>query len=748
MSHESVMEAAAPGAPGALQLAFSVSHEDQGAAAGMAAVTNPSLALTSQTGDGAPPDDEVVVVAVERRNGERSTSFGGAMAIDPDGSGRPAEASGLLVEGPSGNRLRVAPRSTRVHAAIAGFLARTDVEQTFAIASPEPAELVYELALPPDAAVRDFVFEAGGRRIAGIVRPRAEATAAYERYRSEGKLVSLVEQERPDLFSIRIAAIPPDAMARVKLTLFHPLAQRGGRPSYRLPLPAERGRLEASFAIRAGIPIASLSSATHPLLVTRVSPREMNATIARDVAERQALEIAYGLDASEMQIGVLAHRAAPEARARTGDERGYFTATVVPPALPAAASLAPREITLVVDTSGSMVDRPLELSKEIVGRTLAALGPSDRFNVIRFSDGAAPMWPSPRAANSANVAEALAFVTSLGAAGSSAMHEAVSRYLATPHDPALVRVVCFLSDGMVGYDMRIMDAVREHGSDSRWFTFGVGSYVNRKLLEGLAREGRGAMFLVPIDGSVDVAERVSAFVSMVGAPVLTDVWLDGGGAGIEDVMPRRVADLRPGHPVTISGRYAHGGRTVLKLRGRSGARDVEVPVIVDLPQVEESNDAIAVLWARQRIDELVVQLATDPSPELADAIRDLALAHRLVSPFTSLIAVDDTPAASGRARSLFTTPPPDAGASNGRWLAAWNVVLVQEGDRVVVGAVTRAAGAIQAGDQIVAVDGREVKTLREIEAALRRAPPGPLPIQVREHGSKDVPATRIWLERP
>jgi Ca-activated chloride channel family protein len=313
---------------------------------------------------------------------------------------------------------------------------------------------------------------------------------------------------------------------------------------------------------------------------------------------------------------------------------------VEPPRPGRARAIAPKELVFVIDTSASMTGAPLDRSKELVRHALGSLNPRDTFRIATVASGGEPAGAQPSSNTAAARRRALAAVDKLAAAGETDLRGALGAVLSAPVPRGRLRVLCLLSDGLVGNEKAILAEVeRAIGPDTRLFTFGVGSSVNRYLLERLAEVGRGASQVLLPGGSAE--EEVAAFVRRLRSPVMTHLAIDWGDLQVSDVVPRTVGDLYAGQPVAVVGRFQRVARGRITVRGRLGGSKMvsfKVPVVFDAAPGD--HQALPRLWARAAIAALERDQERSDDPSLVARITDLGLTHRLVTAYTSFVAVD------------------------------------------------------------------------------------------------------------
>jgi Ca-activated chloride channel family protein len=566
-------------------------------------------------------------------------------------------------------------RATAVKAEVVGVMSSVTVAQHFHNPYKRPIEAVYVFPLPQHAAVHAMTMHVGQRSITAVIRKRAEARAIYERAKQQGKTASLLEQERPNIFTQSVANIMPGDQIRVELRYVEELAPRDGEYEFVFPMvvgprymgegrplgkagtgwaedndrtpdasrisptllaPGTRPGHDISVELRlnAGVAIGDLRAPTHKVTLQR--PASDLAIVELDRGDRipnRDFVVRYRLTGAKPRVTFLANR--EPARG------GHFLLMVQPQRQVSGAAVAPREYVFVVDTSGSMDGVPISQVKKAMQRCLASLGSGDTFQIIRFAGSAERFAAAPLAATSENVRKALGFVDTLAGGGGTEFIPALELALKAPRDPKRSRIVAFMTDGYIGYESEVMKYVRDNGSGANIFAFGVGSSVNRYLIDGLARIGQGEPFvLLGRDGEEAVIKR---FFEMVSRPALTNVSVDWGTLPVSDVTPRQPPDLFADRPVVLAGRFSAGGSGTVTVRGLLAGVAFEQKVPVTLPDATStSNPALSYLWARRTIGELMDRFDTDPEARnpAQRRVTELALQYSLMSKWTSFVAVD------------------------------------------------------------------------------------------------------------
>jgi Ca-activated chloride channel family protein len=566
-------------------------------------------------------------------------------------------------------------KHTSVKTDVSGFLARVTVTQDFENRTGEKIEAVYTFPLPQRAAVDEMDMDVGGRIVRGVIRHREEARRIFEEARRRGNVAALLDQERPNIFTQSVTNIVPGANVRITISYLvllgyencvyefvfpmvvgpryipgHPTGRQSGGwapdtdqvpdASRITPLvtpPGSRAGHDIDIEVRldAGIPINSIYSVSHEVITERINSRQAVIRL-RDQATlpNKDFILRYDVARGTIQDSLFVHRSS---------RGGFFTLMLQPPDRPEIEDITPKELVFVLDTSGSMSGFPLEKAKETMRLALAGLYPQDTFNLITFAGDTKILFPAPVPATPENLRAAYSFMASRTGGGGTEMMKAIRAALDTSDDTGRVRIVCFMTDGYVGNDLAIVDEVRRHRG-ARVFSFGIGNSVNRFLLDTMAREGRGEVEYVTLHEDGSAAAR--RFHKRVRQPVLTDIQLDFGGLPVSDIHPSRLPDLFAARPLMITGRFNAPARGVLRLRGRQGSHSFERTIPVDFPANQPEHSALASLWARECIEDLSAQdmaglQSGSMRSDLREEITRLGLEFRLMTPFTSFIAVEE-----------------------------------------------------------------------------------------------------------
>ena len=576
-------------------------------------------------------------------------------AARPAAAAKGATSGALTSIDPHGNERGLCPlKHTAVRAEISGPLSRVTVTQVFENPYPEKIEAVYTFPLPHHAAVDDMTMLVGDRVVRGKIKRREEARAIYDAARARGQVAGLLDQERPNIFRQAVANIAPGATVKITISYVETMEYEDGAYQFTFPMvvgpryipqgtdgarisppvtpPGARAGHDISLqiALDAGVPLDAVASGTHEVAITRPDARRALVTLKGKAAiPNKDFVLRYDVAGRRVEDAVLTHH---------GARGGFFALLLQPPERVPVAEITPKELVFVLDTSGSMMGFPIEKAKETMRLALDGLHPRDTFNLITFSGDTHVLFPAPVAATAENLARAQAFLASRSGSGGTEMMRAIRTALEGP-ETGRVRVVCFMTDGYVGNDAEIIAEVRRHPR-ARVFSFGIGNSVNRYLLDGMARHGRGEVEYLALNQDGSAAAR--RFHERVQSPLLTDISIDWGGLPVADVSPQLIPDLFAAKPLVITGRYTAPAGGTVRLRGSMAGREFSREILVNLPAAEPRHDVLATLWARRRVEELMAARG-----KFREEIVQLGLDYRLMTAYTSFVAVEESTVVEG-----------------------------------------------------------------------------------------------------
>ena len=501
----------------------------------------------------------------------------------------------------------IAVRSHRVEALVEDGLARTSVRQTFVNHHGRPLEALYTFPLPEGAALIDVAMEVGGQRLEGLLAERKRARKVYDDIVRTRRDPALVEQIGRNAFRLSVFPVMPDEETVVEISWIQPVPLAEGAYRYVYPLslggPAARTERDLSIAVtlRSSVPLAAVTASREDAEVLLRGPREAIVALEEvGAALNRDLVVTAEVASAEPDLSVKTFRDA------SGDG-GWFLAVVTPPrARP--DQLIPRDVILVLDTSGSMSsDGKIEQARRSALWLLEHLRPADRVNVLRFSSDVQAFAPAPVAASPENLEELAAFVRGFEARGSTALGDALWEATQLPEERGRVRTVVLLTDGRptIGEQdpAALVGIAGEAGEKGlRVFPFGVGQDVDSGLLRGIASAGRGRAEIFRPGG--EIATRLTAFLARTSSPVIADLALSVEGVEISDVLPRPLPDAHLGEQVTISGRYRGAGSGRVSVSGTIGGEKRSLSRSLAFPAGPGGSEAVSHLFARQKLDYL------------------------------------------------------------------------------------------------------------------------------------------------
>jgi Ca-activated chloride channel family protein len=553
-------------------------------------------------------------------------------------------------------------RTHRVDVTIEDQVAVTRVDQVFVNEHEWEVEGTYVFPLPEGATVSDFVMWVDGEPVEAEVLPADEARAIYEEIVRRRRDPALLEYVGRDAVRASIFPIPPGAERRVELEYTQVLPVENGLVHYVYPLDTERfsarplEECSIHVEIRSADPMRALYSPTHQDRVFVERDGDYRATVgyeATDVLPDENFELVYTVSPEDVGLNLLTYREPP------GD--GFFLLLAAPSV--EAKRVIPKDVFLVLDTSGSMEGEKIVQAKGALAYVLEHLNPEDRFNVVSFSTGVRTYARELQPASAAD--EAAVWVQRLDAVGGTDINRALLEALAQV-DPERATVVIFLTDGLptegvVDVPQILSNVAASAPENVRLFPFGVGDDVNTVLLDTLADEHRGTTGYVRPDERID--EEVSAFYAKISTPVLSDIEIDFGDVIVEDTYPAPLPDLFAGTQLILAGRYRGDGPTLITLTGEVEGEE-RTFVYEDTFGEAGGSPFIPRLWAARKIGYLLTQIRLHgEQEEWVDAVVELSTRYGIVTPYTSFLIQEDLWTEGGReeaADQFLAMPTPAA----------------------------------------------------------------------------------------
>jgi len=556
---------------------------------------------------------------------------------------------------------RLPLKGTDVQVRISGVIADVTVTQTYRNEGQRPIEAKYVFPGSTKSAVGGLNVRLADRLITAQIREKQQAKIEYETAKKEGKTAALLEQHLPNVFQMNVANILPGDEVKVELRYTELLVPQGGNyqfvfptvvgPRYNSPQssqvnakwvaqPTLRANVapDTRFTLKASIDtplgIKEVRSLTHAIDVKKDGEgRHADVVLTADgrPLDNRDVVIDYRLAGERIESGLMLHKGQGE-----GAEN-FFLAMIEPPKAVPASAISPRDYIFVVDISGSMHGFPLDTAKTVLERLIGGLRPSDTFNVLLFSGSNRMLNAHSVPATRANIEQAMATIRNYNGSGSTELIPALKRAYAEPKAEGVSRSIVVVTDGYVTVEREAFELVRRNLNKANLFSFGIGSSVNRHLMEGLARAGMGEPFI--ITDPVQAPEQAARFRRMIESPVLTNVRAVFSGLDVYDVEPAVLPDVLGERPVIVFGKWRGEARGGVTIEGRSAAGPWKQEVRID-GRTPQDAPALRALWARHRIAALSDQEALEGGDGQRQAITGLGLKYSLLTQYTSFIAVD------------------------------------------------------------------------------------------------------------
>lgn len=610
-----------------------------------------------------------------------------ARTIHTNSAARPAGPAGtfsgrgsgeLLAMTSSGKTLSPCPlKHTDVKANVSGYIAQVSVKQVFQNNHKEAIEAVYTFPLPENSAVNEMTMRIGKRIIKGDIKRREEARQIYDQARARGQTASLLDQERANIFTQSVANIPPGEQVEIEIKYIDVLPYDSGTYTFAFPTvvgprfnpgnamgksgsgrasdtdqvpdaskitpqvaaAGERAGHDISIAVNiaGGVPISNVASKLHEVKIQNSgsSSAQVNLVDKASIPNKDFV-LTWSAASDKLQSGYLAHK---------DGKSGYFTLMLMPPKRVTAENVAPKEMIFLIDCSGSQSGAPIEKAKETLDYIVHHMNAKDTFQIVCFNNDVTLFADKPQPASKQMIEKATQFINTITANGGTWMGPAVEKVCSIPADQHRLRIVTFMTDGYVGNDMEIVGMIRKLREKSRWFSFGTGNSVNRFLIDQIAKEGGGEADYVLLNTSGN--EVGKKFYDRISSPVLTDVKLDFHGLPVKEVFPHDMSDVWAERPLYIKGRYTKGCAGTITLTGFAGGKPYKQDLAVTFPEKEAKNTALGAIWARAKVDRLLSEdwggaQTGNIAKELKEEIIQTALEHKIMTQYTSFVAVDES----------------------------------------------------------------------------------------------------------
>jgi len=573
----------------------------------------------------------------------------------------------VISRNPETDRLPL--KSTTADVNIVGVIADVTIKQTYVNSGKNTLEAIYTFPLSTKAAVYAMQMTIGTRVITAKISEKEKARKDYDRAKTAGKRVSLLEQNRPNVFTMKVANIAVHDTIAVEIKYTELLVPENGVYSFVYPTvvgprysnhPKEGAAEDNKFVnapytqegemplykfginlkINSGLPIQDVTCETHKMKVSH--PDVNTAVLKLDPSESNGgnrdLILNYSLQGNKIESGVMLYE--------HGDEN-FFLMMIQPPKRVLDAEIPPREYVFIMDVSGSMSGFPISVSKKLLRNLIVNLRPTDKFNVVLFAGYTGVLSDESVDATTANIDRAIKLIDNERGGGGTELLSALKRAYQLPRScSAASRSFVLVTDGYVDVEKEAFEMVRNHNDNSNFFCFGIGSSVNRLLLEGMAFMGNGEPMIVVNESKAE--QQAEKFRNYINRPVLSQIKTDFGAIEAYDIEPGSTPDMLAERPIIIFGKYKGNRTGTITVSGKTGTQPYEKSFDLSAMKPNPAFSAIRYLWARERIKLLDYYSSnyqaygqTTIDNFIKNEITQLGLKYGLMTQYTSFIAIDE-----------------------------------------------------------------------------------------------------------
>ncbi len=550
-------------------------------------------------------------------------------------------------------------KETKVSSQINGVIADTYVTQTYTNEGKTPINAKYIFPASTKASVHGMTMQIGNRLITAKIKEREEAREEFEEAKSQGKSASLLEQQRPNVFSMDVANVMPNDTVVIELHYTEMVVSTEG--SYQFVFPTvtgprytsspedpgkddnqwvstpylkegktPSGRYDIAVSLSTGVPVTDITCRSHSIKIDKSSASAARITLEdpEDFAGDRDFILDYKLTGQDVNCGLLLDQ---------GEEENFFMLMIQPPKRYDPEDIPPREYIFLMDVSGSMYGFPLDTAKGLIKDLVTSLRDTDTFNLILFSGASSRMSPVSVPATAENIQRAVELIDRQEGGGGTEMAPALRDALAIPKTEGTSRSIITITDGYISGEKEIFGIISQNLADTDFFSFGIGDSVNRYLIDGIAKVGLGESFVVTDDkDALDTAKR---FCTYIQAPLLTDIQVSYNGFEVYDVEPAALPTLFAQRPIVLFGKWLGEPGGSIQVTGRSGNRDYVRDIQVSQASIG-SNPGISYLWARTMVENLTdYNTGLEEDDSIKKEVTQLGLKYSMMTPYTSFVAV-------------------------------------------------------------------------------------------------------------
>jgi Ca-activated chloride channel homolog len=550
-------------------------------------------------------------------------------------------------------------KSTSADVNIAGVIADVRVTQVYKNEGKKTLEAIYIFPASTRAAVYSMKMTIGERTIIAKIEEREKARQQYEQAKQEGRSASLLEQQRPNVFQMNVANILPGDVIKVELSyteILIPVEKQyefvyptvvGPRYSNKTsenasdqdnwienPYLNENTKPNYDFNIdvtlNGGVPIQKIVSSSH-LIQTNYTGKN-SVKISLDGSEKKGgnkdFILRYQLAGKKIQTGLMLFE---------NENEKFFLTMIQPPERVSNEEIVAREYIFIIDISGSMNGFPISITKDLMRSLLGNLNSTDKFNVLLFAGGSKLFSQASVSANESNISKAIYMIDNEPGAGGTQLLPALKRAMDLPSSEGFSKSIVIVTDGYVSVEREAFDLIRNKLGHANVFTFGIGSSVNRFLIEGLARAGKGDAFVITKNS--EAAGKADKFRTYIQSPVMTDIKISLDGFNAYAYEPH-IPDVFADRPILIFGKYKNRPSGEIIITGRSGSENYKTRIDISDFDPDQKNQALKYLWARDRVALIADYISVGKNEELIQEITSLGLQYNILTEYTSFVAID------------------------------------------------------------------------------------------------------------
>lgn len=579
---------------------------------------------------------------------------GGLMLVAPEGSNwQPVFEPDIIsrprpVPPPNFNPFPMEVKEEKATINIQGQVAYTAIDQTFYNPSGARLEGYFLFPIPTAGVIANFSMFINGKETHAELLDAKKARQIYEDIVRSLRDPALLEYHKHDLFKVRVFPIEPRSDLRIKISYSEILTKEDATFTYTYPLNTAKHaakplqNLTLDIQLKTDENLKTIYCPTHNAEIVRKTGNEARIGYeAKQLQPNSDFKLYFSDGSANVGVSALAYQ--------NGKDDGFFLITLSPGTPEAATQLVNKDITFVLDVSGSMSGEKLDKAKEALTFCINSLHNADRFNIVRFSTEARPLFDKLESADKANVAEARTFVANLKAIGGTNIDQALELALKATTQPNRPHFVVFITDGKptIGAtdETELLKKVTTANTqNTRIFTFGIGDDLNTHLLDKITQATRAfRSYILP---SEDIEVKISNFYTKINSPVLTDVQV-GFSRNINafEIYPKDPEDLFSGSSLTIMGRYRSLGsndKASVIVSGKVNGERKQYTFPVTLPDNQTKNEFIPPLWAARAVGYYLDQIRLNgENKELVDQVIELAKKYGIVTPYTSYLILED-----------------------------------------------------------------------------------------------------------